>query len=78
MRWRKPLYGTPGIGIGTYARADGVHLRMARKARVEKKPRSAIEPVEREMEMIFGTAIWARTTNLRSMLHDLFTTAGKR
>ena len=22
----RPVYSTPGIGIGTYARADGVHL----------------------------------------------------
>ena len=28
----KPLFATPGVGIGTYARADGVHLRLGAKA----------------------------------------------
>ena len=56
----KHLYGTPGIGIGTYARADGVHLRIGAKARTEEEAWRRIRPIEEEMERIFGTAIWGR------------------
>jgi nicotinamide-nucleotide amidase len=56
----KPLYGTPGIGIGTYARQDGVHLRIGAKGATREEAWRLIEPVEREMERIFGPAIWGR------------------
>jgi len=70
----KPLYGTPGIGIGTYARADGVHLRIGAKGASREEAWQRIEPVEREMEMIFGTAIWGKDDDtFEGMLHDLFT-----
>ena len=54
----KPLYGTPAIGIGTYARADGVHLRIGAKARTREEAWERIRPVEEELRTIFGTAIW--------------------
>ena len=70
----KPLYGTPGIGIGTYARADGVHLRIGAKGANREEAWQRIEPVEREMEMIFGTAIWGKDDDtFEGMLRDLFT-----
>lgn len=56
----KPLYDTPGIGIGTYARADGVHLRIGAKAETREEAWAKIRPVEEEMDRIFGTAIWGR------------------
>lgn len=56
----KPLYDTPGIGIGTYARADGVHLRIGAKANTREEAWAKIRPVEEEMDRIFGTAIWGR------------------
>ena len=56
----RPLYGTPGIGIGTYARADGVHLRIGAKAATREEAWAKIRPVEEEMERIFGSAIWGR------------------
>ena len=56
----KPLYGTPGVGIGTYARADGVHLRIGAKAATREEAWSLIRPVEAEMDRIFGPAIWGR------------------
>jgi len=56
----KPLYGTPGVGIGTYARADGVHLRIGAKARTREEAWALIRPVEEELERIFGTAIWGK------------------
>ena len=54
----KPVYGTPGIGIGTYARADGVHLRIGAKAPTREEAWARIRPVEQELEAIFGSAIW--------------------
>lgn len=56
----KHLYSTPGIGIGTYARADGVHLRIGAKAETREKGWGRIRPIEEEMERIFGTAIWGK------------------
>lgn len=56
----KPLYGTPGIGIGTYARADGVHLRIGAKAATREEAWHRIVPVEQELERIFGAAIWGK------------------
>jgi nicotinamide-nucleotide amidase len=56
----KHLYGTPGIGIGTYARADGVHLRIGAKAATREEAWERIRPIEQEMETIFGSAIWGK------------------
>jgi len=55
-----PLYDTPGVGIGTYARADGVHLRIGAKAPTREGAWALIRPVEEEMDRIFGSAIWGR------------------
>lgn len=54
----KPLYETPGIGIGTYARADGVQLRIGAKATTREEGWLRIRPVEEELRRIFGDAIW--------------------
>ena len=54
----KHLYGTPDIGIGTYARADGVHLRIGAKGATREDAWRKIAPVEQEMRTIFGNAIW--------------------
>ena len=54
----KPLYDTPDIGIGTYARADGVHLRIGAKGQTREEAWRRIAPVEDEMRRIFGNAIW--------------------
>jgi nicotinamide-nucleotide amidase len=56
----RPLYSTPGIGIGTYARADGVHLRVGAKAATREEAWHRIIPVEQELERIFGNAIWGK------------------
>ena len=56
----KPLYGASGVGIGTYARADGVHLRIGAKAKTREEAWALIRPVEDEMNRIFGSAIWGR------------------
>jgi len=46
----------PSIGI--YARADGVHLRLAAKAGDEATAWRLIEPAEAEARAILGAAIW--------------------
>jgi len=56
----RPLYSTPGIGIGTYARADGVHLRIGAKAPTREEAWHRIIPVEQELDRIFGNAIWGK------------------
>ncbi len=56
----RPLYNTPGIGIGTYARADGVHLRIGAKAPSREEAWHLIHPVDQELDRIFGLAIWGR------------------
>ncbi|MEP6872237.1 MAG: competence/damage-inducible protein A, partial [Anaerolineaceae bacterium] len=56
----KHLYATPGIGVGTYARADGVHLRIGAKGATREEASKLIRPVELEMVGIFGSAVWGR------------------
>ncbi len=46
----------PSIGI--YARADGVHLRIAAKAPEEQEAWQLIRPVEEDARRILGPAIW--------------------
>ena len=54
----QPVYETPGIGVGTYARADGVHIRIGAKGTNEKEALSIMHPVEEKLEKIFGLSIW--------------------
>lgn len=54
----RPVYGRPGIGVGTYARADGIHLRIGAKAATRAEAWARIQPVEEELRAIFGRAIW--------------------
>ena len=56
----QPVYETPGIGVGTYARADGVHIRIGAKGTNEKEALSIMHPVEEKLEKIFGQSIWGK------------------
>tara|TARA_B100001123_G_scaffold449869_1_gene617216 strand:- start:1592 stop:2782 length:1191 start_codon:yes stop_codon:yes gene_type:complete len=56
----QPIFNLPGIGVGTYARADGVHLRIGAKAPTQEEALRLIEPAERELIAIFGDAIWGQ------------------
>ena len=60
MRWRDRSSIRPGSASGTYARADGVHLRIGAKASTREEAQALIAPVERELEAIFGNSIWGR------------------
>lgn len=69
----RPLYSTPGIGIGTYARADGVHLRIGAKGATREEAWHRILPVEEELDRIFGPAIWGRDEDtLEGHIRNLF------
>lgn len=53
-----PLLKSSNPSIGIYARADGVHLRIAAKAPDEREAWSLIHPVEEEARLILGPACW--------------------
>ena len=74
----RPAFRTPGTGIGTYARADGVHLRIGAKAPTREEAQRRIEPVERQLDTIFGNAIWGRDEEtLEGVVGDILRARGQ-
>lgn len=68
----RPVYAMPGIGIGTYARQDGVHLRIGAKGATREDAWLRIRPAEDELRRIFGPAIWgADDDTLEGAIADL-------
>jgi nicotinamide-nucleotide amidase len=60
----------PSVGI--YARADGVHLRIAAKAPDEREAWSLIHPVEEDIRRAVGPAIWgADDDTFESVVGDM-------
>lgn len=53
-----PLLASTNPTIGIYARADGVHLRIAAKAPTEPEAWAMIRPLEDEIRRILGPAVW--------------------
>lgn len=53
-----PLLASNNPSIGVYAKADGIHLRVAAKAKNEQIARDMIAPVEEKLRSILGKAIW--------------------
>ncbi|MDE3096068.1 MAG: competence/damage-inducible protein A [Chloroflexota bacterium] len=53
-----PLLKSTNPSIGIYARADGVHLRIAAKAPTAGGARALIAPVEEDARGILGPAVW--------------------
>lgn len=53
-----PLLRSSNPSIGVYAKADGVHLRIAAKAASAEKARALIQPVEEEARRILGEIVW--------------------
>ncbi|MPZ24031.1 MAG: competence/damage-inducible protein A [Dehalococcoidia bacterium] len=52
------LLSSSNPSIGTYARADGVHLRLTAKAPTAEQANALIGPLEERVRAILGHAIW--------------------
>ena len=64
------LQSNPSVGI--YARADGVHLRIAAKATDEREAWSLIHPAEEEIRRRVGPAVWgADDDTFESIVGDM-------
>ena len=67
-----PLLKSTNPSIGIYARADGVQLRIAAKARDESDAWRLIRPIEEEARAILGPSIWgADDDTFESVVGDL-------
>ncbi|MSQ41542.1 MAG: competence/damage-inducible protein A [Dehalococcoidia bacterium] len=55
-----PLLSGANPSIGIYARADGVHARIAAKAPTREQAWRLIRPVEEEARRILGPAVWGQ------------------
>jgi nicotinamide-nucleotide amidase len=53
-----PLLKSANPSIGVYAKADGVHVRLAAKAATPEAARALILPVEDEARRILGQIVW--------------------
>ena len=72
-----PLLKSTNPSIGIYARADGVHLRLAAKAPDEAEAWRLIRPVEEEARNILGPAIWgADDDTFESVVCDMMKERG--
>lgn len=72
-----PLLKSTNPSIGIYARADGVHLRLAAKAADEQAAWRLIRPVEEEARRILGPALWgADEDTFESVVGDLMKQRG--
>jgi nicotinamide-nucleotide amidase len=67
-----PLLKSTNPSIGIYARADGVHVRLAAKAPDERQAWELINPVEAEARAILGPSIWgADDDSFESVVGDM-------
>lgn len=63
--------------VGTYARADGVHLRITAKAPSRLEAEALIAPLEERMRAVLGTAIWGTDEQtLAQAIGDVLSTRG--
>jgi nicotinamide-nucleotide amidase len=53
-----PLLSSSNPSIGVYAKADGVHVRLAAKAETAERARALIQPTEEEARRILGEIVW--------------------
>ena len=53
-----PMLSSANPTLGIYAKADGIHLRLAAKARDKKEAWEMITPVEAELRKMLGEHIW--------------------
>jgi nicotinamide-nucleotide amidase len=67
-----PLLKSQNPSIGIYARADGVHVRLAAKAPDDAAAWKLIVPIEEEARRILGAAIWgADDDTFESVVGDM-------
>jgi nicotinamide-nucleotide amidase len=72
-----PLLKSKNPTIGIYAKADGVHLRIAAKESDEHGAWSLIRPVEEEARRILGPAVWgADDDTFESVVGDMMRERG--
>jgi nicotinamide-nucleotide amidase len=72
-----PLQESQNPSIGTYAKADGVHLRLAAKAANEQEAWRIILPVEEEIRSRLGPLIWgADEDTFESVVCDMMKERG--
>jgi nicotinamide-nucleotide amidase len=50
--------GSANPTVGVYARADGIHVRLAAKAETEDRARALIEPLEGDIRGALGPSVW--------------------
>ena len=53
-----PLLKSANPTIGVYAKTDGIHLRLTAKAADERQAGALIQPLERRIRDLFGSAVW--------------------
>ena len=53
-----PLQDSRNPTIGTYAKADGVHVRLAAKAKDEREAWNLLAPMEQEIRTRLGPVVW--------------------
>src|SRR5690606_27146180 len=53
-----PLLKTSNPSVGIYARADGVHVRIAAKAPSPRQAEALIAPVEAQMRQLLAPHVW--------------------
>ena len=72
-----PLLKSTNPSIGIYARADGVHLRLAAKAPTEVEAWRLITPLEQEARQILGPSIWGSDEDtFESVVGDMMKARG--
>lgn len=71
------ILGSQNPTVGVYAKSDGVHLRLTAKAATAEAARSLIEPMEAEVRLILGDAVWgADDDSLAGSLGQLLQAGG--
>ncbi|MBI4200766.1 MAG: competence/damage-inducible protein A [Chloroflexi bacterium] len=53
-----PVLGVENPYVGTYAKPDGIHLRIIARGATQEEARSLIQPVEVQLRRIFQDSIW--------------------
>ncbi len=72
-----PLLKTTNPSVGIYARADGVHVRLAAKAPSPAQAQSLIAPIESQMRELLAPHVWgADDDTFESVIGDMLKARG--